>query len=44
MDIIEGLRAEIALLKRLPDDLLHAGVGITFGKEKDADAVVQSIL
>ncbi len=44
MDIIDGLRDEAARLSRQPDDLLHAGVGITWDKKKDANAVVQAIL
>jgi hypothetical protein len=44
MDIIDGLRDEAARLMRQPDDLLHAGVGITWDKKKDANAVVQAIL
>ena len=44
MDIIDGLKAEVARLARLPDDLMHAGVGITFDKKTDANAHVQAIL
>jgi len=44
MDIIQEKDNEIERLKRLPDDLVHAGVGITFDKVKNNLALVQSIL
>ena len=45
MDIIHEKDQEIARLKRMPDDLLHAGIGITFDKsEKAHKAVVRAVL
>lgn len=44
MDMIAAKDAEIARLKRMPDDLLHAGIGITFDKDLRRNAPVTSLL
>jgi C-terminal processing protease CtpA/Prc len=44
MDIIAAKDAEIARLRRVPDDLLHAGIGITFDKDVKKFARVTSVL
>ena len=44
MDIIAAKDAEIARLKHMPDDLLNAGIGITFDKDMKKSAPVTSIL